>query len=190
MRRSQSSISRIIKQMNYTRKRLVKVPEERNTLKTIDLRQEYCNVINNIGDNNLVFLDETGVNLHHSRNYGYSPKNAKAVKVFKGNRGRNVSCLVAIKNTRIIAFELKEGAFNGEYFVEFIRNKLKFHFELNPYDILVMDNCSFHYKQSVINEFLINNITIRFLPPYSPQLNPIEEYFSHFKALWFRMVKE
>ncbi|KAF7699512.1 hypothetical protein CDIK_1226 [Cucumispora dikerogammari] len=81
--RSQSSVSRILKDMEFTRKRLVKVPEKRNTTRTINARQEYCTIINQVDDERLVFLDETGVNLHHSRNYGYSPKNSKAIWVVR-----------------------------------------------------------------------------------------------------------
>jgi hypothetical protein len=46
---------------------------------------------------NLVYLDETGVNLHQSKNYGYSPINEKAYKIVNGNRGQNISCMVVIK---------------------------------------------------------------------------------------------
>lgn len=93
---SLSKVSRTLKEMNYTRKRLVNVPEERNSSKNIDCRQLYAKEIMFIEDSNLVFLDETGVNLHHTRNYGYSAKNIKAFKSVRANRGQNISCLVAI----------------------------------------------------------------------------------------------
>jgi transposase len=57
--RTQSAISKLLKNMNYTKKRLVRVPEERNTPRTIDARQEYCNKIFHIRYEKLVFLDET-----------------------------------------------------------------------------------------------------------------------------------
>ena len=139
--------------MDYTRKRLVKVPEERNSLRTVDSRQEYCTVINHIDDEKLVFLGETGLNLHHSRNYSYSPKNSKAIKVVNANRGQNVSSLVAIKKSGIIAFEIKDGAFNGDAFIVFIREKLVPHFNNNTSYILIMNNCSFHHRRDVIKQF-------------------------------------
>ena len=46
-----------------------------------------------------------------------------------------------------------------------------------------MDNCSFHHRRDVVNLLNSKNINHRFLPPYSPQLSPIEEYFSHFKSI-------
>ncbi|KAF7700685.1 hypothetical protein CDIK_0872 [Cucumispora dikerogammari] len=48
--------------------------------------------------------------------------------------------------------------------------------------MLIMDNCGFYHRRDVIAELESNNINHRFLPAFSPQLNSIEEYFSHFKA--------
>ncbi|KAF7687103.1 hypothetical protein CDIK_3060 [Cucumispora dikerogammari] len=111
--------------------------------------------------------------MHYSKNYGYSPKNSKAIKVVKKNRGQNISSLVVIKDSGIITYETKNRAFELIAFIEFIRNKLKPHFENNPDDILIMNNCSFHHRRDVIAELESNNINHWFLPAYSPQLNPI-----------------
>ncbi|KAF7685335.1 hypothetical protein CDIK_3916 [Cucumispora dikerogammari] len=59
--RSQSSVSRVLKQMDNTRKKLVKIPEERNLTRTNIALKKYCSAINHIFDNKLVFLDETGL---------------------------------------------------------------------------------------------------------------------------------
>ncbi|KAG0433934.1 hypothetical protein DMUE_5361 [Dictyocoela muelleri] len=91
------------------------------------------------------FLDETGINLNQSRNYGYSPKNTKAVKIVKNSRGKNVSCMVAIKKMGVINFEIKDGSFNGESFMGFLENKLATHFQNNSDDILIM----------IISDFII-----------------------------------
>lgn len=180
--KSQSTISRLLKDMNFSRKRLVKVPMERNSVAALNNRQDYARRVQFISDENLVFLDETGLNLHQTRNYGYSPKNTKAYKVVKGNRGKNISCMVAINNRGVIAFDTRDGAYDGNSFIEFINRKLCEHFENNLQDILIMDNCRFHHKRDVIELLRVKNINHMFLPPYSPQLNPIEEYFSHFKS--------
>ncbi|KAG0434020.1 hypothetical protein DMUE_5331 [Dictyocoela muelleri] len=137
--KTQPTISRLLKNMEYTKKRLVKIPEERNSPRNIDSRQSYTREIEFMNDDNLVFLDETGINLNQSRNYGYSPKNCKAVKIVKNSRGKNISCMVAIKKPGIIAFEVKDGSFTGESFIDFINNKLSLHFQNNN-DTLIMDN--------------------------------------------------
>ncbi|KAF7694634.1 hypothetical protein CDIK_2083 [Cucumispora dikerogammari] len=138
--------------MDYTRKRLVKIPEKNKPIRTINARQEHFGVINQISDNKLVFLDKTGVNLQHSKNYGYSSKKEKAIKVVKVNRIQNISFLVVIKASGIITYETKDSAFKGNVFIECIRNKVKPHFENNSDDILIMDNCSFHHRKDVIAE--------------------------------------
>ena len=121
----QSGISRILKKMNYTRKRLTRIPEERNTPRNIDLRQVYARGISFVPVNSLVFLDETGVNLHHTRNYGYSPINEKAVKTIRANRGQNISCMVSITINGVLGFKIKDGAFDGTTFIEFIEKRVK-----------------------------------------------------------------
>lgn len=83
-----------------------------------------------ISDENLVFLDETGVNLHQSCNYGYSPKNVKGTKMIKASRGTNRSCIVGIKKSGTIAFEVKDGPFDGNNLFSFITNKLKHIFRM------------------------------------------------------------
>lgn len=107
--------------MKLTRKRLARVTGERNTPRMIDLRQEYCNILYHLDYDKLVFLDETGVDLRHSRNYWYSPKNSKTIKIVKGNRGKNIGTLVAIKKTEYL--DLKR--YNGLLMVNFSLNLLK-----------------------------------------------------------------
>ncbi|KAF0990067.1 hypothetical protein HZS_4827 [Henneguya salminicola] len=47
-----------------------------------------------------------------------------------------------------------------------------------------MDNCSFYHRSDVTALFIELGVSVRFLPPYFPQLNPIEEYFSHLKSVY------
>ncbi|KAF7685985.1 hypothetical protein CDIK_3265 [Cucumispora dikerogammari] len=93
--------------MNYTRKKVVPVPENRNTSRNIKARQLYARSLEHITDSNLLFFVKTGVNLHHARNYGYSPKNTKCYKTVKANRKTNISCLVAIKLSGVLLSKLK-----------------------------------------------------------------------------------
>ncbi|KAF0985496.1 hypothetical protein HZS_1619, partial [Henneguya salminicola] len=142
------TISRMLKSMQYTRKRLSLVQSERNAIRTIDARQEYCRYINNISNENLVFLDETRLNFHLKKHYGYSLKNTKCFITVPGNRGRNVSLMLAIKHNGIVATGIIEGTFNGDSFKDYI------HFIDNPRDVLVMDNCSFHHRSDVTALFI------------------------------------
>ena len=95
--------------------------------------------------------------------------------------------MVAINSNGIVAFELNDGAYNGKLFIRFIANKLVRYFDENPGSILVMDNCKFHHRKEVLKVLNEKRIIFKFLPPYSPQLNPIEEFFSELKANYKRI---
>jgi len=179
---SKSSIARCIKNVNFSRKRLCKVPEERNSVRTMDARQVYSRSVQTIPNERLIFLDETGFNLHICKHYGYSPVNTKCYKTIPANRGKNISLMLAISIGGIVGHELKEGSFDGNGLINFINNSLLSHFLGNPNDILVMDNCRFHHRADVKQLLDSYRIHYLYLPAYSPQLSPIEEYFSHLKA--------
>ena len=90
--------------------------------------------------------------------------------------------MAAITCDTVLSFHLHDGAYNAEHFIAFITTFLKPYFEDHPKSVLIMNNCRFHHSQEVLrvlNEF---RISFKFLPPYSPQLNPIEEYFGEIKA--------
>ena len=74
MGRLQSGVSRMLKSMNYTRKRLVTIPEARNAPRKIDARQEYSRMIGFVFDENLVYMDETGINLHSLKLWIFAKK--------------------------------------------------------------------------------------------------------------------
>jgi len=182
VKRSQSFISSALKKVGITRKRLSLVPIERNSPRLIEMRKVYGHAMNDITLDRLVFLDETGFNLHSSQNYGYSMKNTKAFISVQANRGINQSLMCAIDINGVVAFEILSGAYNGDKFKLFIETKLFDYFEEHSSSILVMDNCRFHHRQDVLKLLNDRRIQYKFIPPYSPQLNPIEEFFSCLKA--------
>jgi transposase/arginine repressor len=180
--RCQATISNTLKKMGITRKRLTKIPVERNSERIIGLRKCYARELHNYSLSQLVYLDETGFNLHTSTNYGYAHKNVKAVAMFPANKGVNISLMAAIDINGVIASELKDGAYNGMSFINFISDKLLRYFKSNPDSVLIMDNCRFHHSMDVTRLLSTNHVNYKFLPPYSPQLNPIEEFFGELKS--------
>lgn len=75
---SERTIYRNLQAMKWTRKRLSYVPETRNQLNTLELRQAYASEVQGYRNDNLVFLDESGFNLHTSPRYGWSPCGTRA----------------------------------------------------------------------------------------------------------------
>ena len=175
---SSSKISRRMKSMKLTRKRLVLVPAERNTEARIDERAIFSADISRFADDRLVFLDETGFSQHTRRTYGYSSINSPAYITVPANRGINRSVLCAIGVHGLIASECRTGSFNSESFIRFIEDKLVPYFRLYPRKVLVMDNARIHKTAAVERVLQLNGIPFKFLTPYSPELNPIEEFFS------------
>lgn len=90
--------------------------------------------------------------------------------------------MCVIGYTGVIGYERRTGAYNSEVFIDFIRSQLQPFFSLNPNKILIMDNARFHHSRVVLEEMRRLGIPFKFLPPYSPQLNPIEEFFSMMKS--------
>jgi hypothetical protein len=174
---SRSGISRKLKKMNFTRKRLSLVPIKRNSITKLDVRAIYCTDISRIPIENLVFLDETGFNNHTNRAYGYSPKNIPAFTSITANRGINRSCMAVIDINGVVAYEILLGPYNSLVFISFIRRNLLQYFCSNPNKILIMDNCRFHHSRKVLDFLSEHRIAIKFLPPYSPQLNPLRVSF-------------
>jgi len=179
---SNSTISRKLKKMKISRKRLSLIPEERNTSEKIDARAIYAADLSRVSDENLIFLDETGINEHCRRSYGYSAINTKAYLTVPANRGINKSIICAIGMNEIVAFDHKTGAYNSESFEAFIEKKLLPYFLSRPSKILVMDNARIHKSARILNFLRQKRIAYKFTVPYSPELNPIEEFFSMFKS--------
>jgi hypothetical protein len=121
---SPSQCFRILRDMNYSHKIMTLVPVRRNSDDIKNLRALFASEIRNINDNQLVYIDETGFNLHMAPKYGYSPINTKCYKTVPNSKGINVSLLCAIDLNGILAYDIKVGSFNTENFINFIDEKI------------------------------------------------------------------
>jgi transposase len=90
--------------------------------------------------------------------------------------------MCVISYTGLVAYEMRRGAYNSSLFNVFIEQKLAPIFRDHPEKILIMDNARFHHARDTLRTFEELGISYMFLPPYSPQLNPIEEFFSLIKS--------
>lgn len=129
----------------------------------------------------LKFVDESGVNLAFTRLYGRAPRGERAVGSVPMNYGSNVTILGALSGRGLEALMTIEGATDGEVFRTYVRHVLSP--RLRPGDIVVMDNLRAH-KVSGIREAIEHcGATLLYLPPYSPDLSPIERCWSKLKAI-------
>jgi len=181
---SQATCSRKLKKVEITRKRVKRVYEKVTDMKVIHERKAFAMKYRNVPDSTLVYLDETGINLHSMENYGYSPKNTP-VNVLVKPRGTNVSIMVLISNSSILHYKFVDGPYNAELFVKFLQECLDKNITFQK-RILLMDNVRFHKTLALKNFLVSKKIVFDFIPPYSPQLNPIEEFFSAAKSRYHK----
>ena len=128
-----------------------------------------------------VFVDEMGANTSLSPIYGWARRGRRAYFRAPRNRGANVTLLSSMTYSEMGPSLAVEGPTTREVFETYVDRVLAP--ELRPGQIVVMDNLSAH-KGSRIRELIERRgCQLRYLPPYSPDLNPIEEAFSKVKGM-------
>jgi transposase len=128
----------------------------------------------------LVFVDECSTNISLSPIYARAPKGERARGKAPRNWGKNVSLVCAIDSGGVKSSMSVEGAVDGRAFEAYVERFLAP--ELERGQIVVMDNLSVHKSKRVKRLIEQTGATLLFLPPYSPDMNPIEEAFSKLKA--------
>jgi|HubBroStandDraft_3_1064219.scaffolds.fasta_scaffold181866_2 transposase len=127
----------------------------------------------------VVWLDESGMNGNERYEYGYCEKGERCHGSRPGNRGSRVSMVGALRNNKVIASMVYEGHCNALVFEAYVEHCLLP--VLSPGQIIVMDNVSFHYSEKAKKLIEAAGCQIKFLPVYSPDLNPIEHHWHALK---------
>jgi transposase len=128
----------------------------------------------------LVFIDETAVTTNMLRLNGWSRRGERLVSDAPMGHWETVTFIAGLRRTRIVAPMLIKGAMNGEGFLAYIEQCLVP--TLNRRDIVVVDNVPFHKVAGVEEAIQAVGASLRYLPKYSPDLNPIELVFHPLKA--------
>lgn len=129
----------------------------------------------------LVFLDETGASTHMTRTRGRAPKGERCVASVPHGHWKTTTFIAGLRVGEVSAPMLLDGAMDGEAFLVYVREFLSP--TLKPGDIVIADNLPSHKVAGVKEAIEATGATLRYLPPYSPDLNPIEKLFSKLKAL-------
>jgi transposase len=130
----------------------------------------------------LVFVDETAVYVSMNRKYGWSRRGEPAI-IIDSPHGKRISIVAGIAHDGLRGRMTFEGTLNGPGMLEYIEHHLGP--SLHPKDIVVLDNLSVHRMKVVRSAIEAFGATVLYLPPYSPELNPIEHTWSTLKA-WLR----
>jgi transposase len=128
----------------------------------------------------VIFLDETGFKIEMRRRMGRSLVGQIARVKVPRIRTRNVSTMCAMSQNGIAHYKVLEGSGNAERFIVFL-NELFTHLPELGFT-LVMDNVKFHHNPQVQQLILTRGHFTKFLPVYSPYLNPIEYFFNEWKG--------
>jgi len=136
--------------------------------------------------NKLVFLDETSINTGMTRLYGRGTSNERVVDYTPDIRFERTTLLSSVRLNGDIIPVVFEGSLNGDIFKEYIRQFLVP--SLHKGDIVIMDNLTSHKVKGVIDPIKTAGASVLYLPPYSPDLNPIEMMWSKIKA-YLRKIK-
>ena len=129
----------------------------------------------------LVFVDETWAKTNMARQHGRAQRGQRLVAAVPHGHWKTSTFLAALRHDRITAPCVFDGAIDGERFRAWVEQALTP--TLGPGDIVVMDNLGAHKVAGVREAVEARGAHVLHLPPYSPDLNPIEQLFAKLKAL-------
>jgi transposase len=129
----------------------------------------------------LVFLDETWAKTNMVRSHGRCPKGERLAGSAPFGHWRTSTFIAGLRHDGIIAPLVMDCPMNGLIFQMYIRDCLAP--ELRPGETVIMDNLGSHKSPAVRDAIMERGAHLLFLPAYSPDLNPIENFFSKLKAL-------
>lgn len=157
------------------------VPAEQQREDVVEARRQWTALQPSFDPEQLVFLDETWAKTNMTRPYGRSFQGTRLNTDVPHGRWETTTFLGAIRSTGFISPLCVDGAINGQVFTAWVEQHLVR--DLRAGDIVVMDNLSSHKAPGAAKAIEAVGAKILFLPPYSPDLNPIELAFSKFKQL-------
>ena len=127
----------------------------------------------------LVFIDETAVSTNLTRLRGRSPRGVRVIGTVPLGTWETITFVAGLRHNKMTAPMVVEGAMTGEMFLAYVEQCLAPTLRRN--DIVAMDNCRIHLGPGIRKAIEKVGAKLRYLPKYSPDLNPIEMPYSKFK---------
>jgi transposase len=135
----------------------------------------------------LVFIDETWISTSMTRHYGRAPRGQRCIASAPHGHWNTTTFVAGLRHQQLTAPLVADGPMDGELFLAYVRQFLCP--TLRPGDIVILDNLSSHKVAGVKQAIAAAGATLLYLPPYSPDLNPIEKLFAKIKALLRKAAK-
>ena len=180
---SPASLCTFMKKSNFSRKKMQLIALQRDE----ELRAIFTMEVSLYPSHLLVFIDETGCDRRDGlRRFGYGLR-GKPVKCQKLLvRGERISVIAAMTVEGVLDLKIVRGTVTGDTFIDFIERQLLPHLMtfdgVNPSSVVLLDNCSVHHVSGVETTIEDVGALLHYLPPYSPDYNPIELMFSKVKS--------
>ena len=128
--------------------------------------------IKDISNENVVYIDETGIQMQIYRQYARSPRGKRVKKGISGKRYKSAGLVAAQCEGKLIAPHTYSGTMKASVFEEwFEADLLK---KLSKDHVIIMDNAAFHKREVLYQIAKKYSQELIFLPPYSPEYNPIK----------------
>jgi transposase len=143
-------------------------------------RRAWAGRVPGLDPTKLVFIDETGANTKMTRRYGRAPRGERVVGRVPHGHWKTTTFVAGLRTDGLTAPMVIDGAMNGDVFVAYAEQVLAP--TLRPGDVVVLDNLSSHRRVAAVRAIERAGCSVVYLPPYSPDLNPIELAFAKIKA--------
>ena len=181
-----STVCRFLHQSGFSRQKMILNAKQRSDF----LRAKYLLDVS-IYKNSpelLVFIDETGADRRDSmRKFAYSLRGKPAVVNKLMVRGHRVSAIVGMSWSGILDFHITVSTVNADKFHHYVEDALSPYLQAfngtNANSVVILDNASIHHNEEVLDSIQDTGALVQFLPPYSPDMNPIEHAFAQVKSV-------
>ena len=144
-------------------------------------REKWKETIKTLDVSKLVFLDESGVNINLTQRYGRAIGKERVHDYAPLNTPKSTTMLSSIRMDGTMIHKEFSGAVNREHFLDYVTNSLTP--SLHSGDIVIMDNLRTHKVDGVQQTIQSVGAQVLYLPPYSPDFNPIEMLWSKIKSI-------
>jgi transposase len=175
-----SSVRRALISRGWSKKKIGRIAKARNA----DLRDLYSHNTSHIRSWQYVFVDESGCDKRiGQRRTGWAPLGVTPIQISQFQREQRYQILPAYTQDGILFARVFQGSTDSTVFEDFVEKLLPLMGRWpEERSVIVMDNAAFHHTPRIAQMCHDAGVKLVFLPPYSPDLNPIEEFFAELKA--------
>jgi transposase len=132
-----------------------------------------------LGVTEVIYVDECGINAYYQREYGRAKRGVRVKGVRRGKRFKRTNVIAGLWGSKHVAVQCYTHSTTSAFFEDWFEFELLAVISENA--LVILDNASFHRKKHLFKIAQRYRVNLLFLPPYSPDYNPIEKSWANFK---------